>query len=54
MKNPEIDKFSSEPSPVSVRTQEMLPAENDAIETETQPANPTDIIDWILEKKSEE
>ena len=51
---PKINKFSAKPSTVIVRTQETLPAENDPIETETQPANPTDIIDWILKKKSEE
>ena len=54
MTNAEIPNFSAEPSTVVVRTKDMHPAENDTIETETQPANPADIIDWILKKKSEE
>ena len=48
----EVQKASPEPSTVMVEVQEKLPTESIAIESETESPNPTDIIDWIIKKKS--
>ena len=48
----EIQKASLEPSTMIVETQQKQPTESSAVETETESPNPTDIIDWIIKKKS--
>jgi general secretion pathway protein A len=48
----EVQKASPESSEVIVEAPEKLPTESIAIESETKSPNPTDIIDWIIKKKS--
>ena len=44
---------ASESSPMIVETQDGLTPESETFETEDEPPHPTDIIDWIIKKRSE-